>query len=55
MYVCVCVCVCVLGAIKSFLKASLEYTGDIFENIKNNIQENKLTVVSIHELDAGIR
>ena len=47
--------VCVWGGIKSFFKASLKYTSNIFENIKNNIQENKLSVASIHELDAGIK
>ena len=28
---------------------------NIFENIKNYIQENKLSVASIHELDGGLR
>ena len=51
-YVCVCG-----GGIKSFLKACLKYIymKNIFENIKNYIQENKLSVASIHELDGGLR
>ena len=47
--------VCWGGGIKSFLKAPLKYIASIFENIKNNIQENKLSVASIHDLDGSLR
>lgn len=36
----------------SFSKASLKCIANIFENIKNNIQGNKLSVASIRELDS---